>query len=146
MEIEFESFFYKERPNDPLAVKWNYGWDFANPIKPRQSQKEYRILDQSTQLIFSISSTLKRALEICKEHNFTYFLIKKISYTDERGQSLVFQGVPETEGGVLVSETIVKEFDPPVGKLQSEFEIFFFKDGPRDPLAVVVGKVFGFLH
>lgn len=145
MDIELEWLFYNKAPNDPLAVKGSYRGGFSNETSSMQSGSCFPILDQSIQVNFSISSVLKRALEICKEKKFPYFLIKRVGYRDERGQSLLFEGIPSAESGILLSETIEEECEPPVGKLKVDFEIFFFKETPADPLAIVIGEVFDFL-
>lgn len=72
----------------------------------------------------------KRGIEICTQEGFTHFLVKKISYEDERGQSLEFKGISDVEGGALFSEIITEKFAPPVGTLTLKCEFLFFKNNP----------------
>lgn len=101
--------------------------------------------DQFTQISFPSTQTYGKALEICKEKGFSHFLIKKISYLDERGQTLEFKGVSKAEGGTLITETITQEFGPPLGTIKFDFELLCFKEVPKDILAIDVQGVFDFV-
>lgn len=102
-------------------------------------------MDQYMQMCFPMTQTYEKALEICKEKEFSHFLIKKVCYRDEQGQTLTFKGISHVEGSVLVSETITRKFDPPVGTLHLDFELLCFKKAPRDSLAINVQEVFNLI-
>lgn len=99
-------------------------------------------MDQYMQLSFPMTQTYEKALEICKERGFTHFLIRKVSYKDEQGQTLMFNGISHAEGGIVVSETITRKFDSPIGTLHVEFELLCFKKAPNESLAINVQDVF----
>ncbi len=101
-------------------------------------------MDQYAQVCFSTTQTYGKALEICKEKGFSHFFIKKISYSDDRGQTLVFNGVSNAKGATLISETITQELGPPVGTLQLDFELYCYGIPPEEPLAIDVQDVFDF--
>lgn len=88
--------------------------------------------NQLDQLDFFLSP-FKRGVEICKEKGFTHFLVKKIIYEGERGQSLVFKGISDIKGDALVSETLTKKFAPYIGTITLNCEFVLFKN---DPLAI----------
>lgn len=99
-------------------------------------------MDQYMQMSFPMTQTYEKALEICKEKEFSHFLIKKVCYRDEQGQTLTFKGISHVEGSVLVSETITRKFDAPIGTLHVDFELLCFKKAPNNMLAINVQEVF----
>jgi thiol-disulfide isomerase/thioredoxin len=101
--------------------------------------------DQFVQVSLPINHTYGKALEICKEKGFSHFLIKKILYSDERGQTLEFRGISSAEGSTLIAETVTQELDPPLGTIQFDFELLCFKEAPKDLLAVDVQGVLDFV-
>lgn len=94
---------------------------------------------QFTQCVFPLSTIYKRASQICKEKGFRYFLIKSMSYKDQQGQTFLFKGISEAKEGILLSDTITEKFDPSIGELTVNFELFFFKQAPRNVLAIKEG-------
>ncbi len=98
--------------------------------------------NQFYQFSVSTSQSYGRALDICQEREFGYFVFKRISYSDESGQTLEFKGVTSAEDGELIVETIEPELNPAFGKQKIEFEIFCFKEAPKGLLAVDVQELF----
>lgn len=98
-------------------------------------------MDQFAQLSFPLSQTYGKALEICKEKGYSHFLIKRVSYKDEKGQTLELQGISEAEGSVLISETITQDCGSPLGTLSVYCELLCFKKAPKEELAVNVQGV-----
>lgn len=170
LTVKCELLFFN---NEPLAIDSNkYTLYFLNdvrklsilkeettPVKKTQSLEESVqmtqttaftdsledpiALDQLTQfasiLILPFQTILPRSLL----YSSNYFLVKKIAYRDERGQSLVFRGVPDVEGGLLVVDTTTEEYQPPIGTITVESEILYFDNLPSQPLVVDIWKWLG---
>lgn len=102
--------------------------------------------DQFTQISQSIQQPYGKALEICKEKGFSHFIFKRISYSDEKGQTLEFNGVTNGEGGESIIETMEIDLNAAFGKQKIEFEILCFKETPKDLLAVDVEGIFKFME
>lgn len=97
-------------------------------------------LDQLTQFASILILPFRTILPRTLLYGSNYFLVKKIAYKDDRGQSLVFKGVSDVEGGLLVSDTSMEEHDTPIGTITVESEIFYFEDLPSQPLVVDIWK------
>lgn len=99
-----------------------------------QVEKNYPQVDPCAQVILPMYQFTK-APEICKKRGFNYFLIKKISYLDEWGQNLEFKGLPNVEGGTLVSETIAEQLGSSMEIVNVQLELLCFKEDPKVPFA-----------
>lgn len=167
LTVECEFLFFK---NEPLAIDSSkYPLNFLNavrkssvlkeeatPIKKPQSLEESAqmtqpiaftdpledpiALDQLTQFAGALMLPFRTILPRTLLLSSNYFLVKKIAYRDEYGQSLVFKGVPDVEGGLLVVDTTTEEYKPPVGTITVESEIFYFDNLPSQPLVVDIWK------
>jgi len=102
--------------------------------------------DQFAQICAGIQQPCGKALEICKEKGFTHFVFKRISYSDEKGQTMEFNGGSIAEEGESIVETIDTGKDAPFGKQKIEFEILCFKEAPKDLLAVDAEAMFKFME
>lgn len=102
-------------------------------------------MDQFTQISFPAQQVYGKALQICQEKEFSHFLIKKISYSDDKGQTLEFKGMEGAEQGTLISDAFSQDMGAPLGNLKVDFELICFKEAPKEILAVDVQDVFNFL-
>jgi thioredoxin 1 len=104
--------------------------------------------DQFAQIGSSVQQPYGKALEICKEQGFSHFIFKRISCSDEKGQTLEFKGVTNAEGGKLITETMELDLSSgaALGRQKIEFEILCFEEAPIDHLAVDVEGVFKFVE
>ena len=98
--------------------------------------------DQFMQMSLPTQLTYGKALEICQEQGFSHFLIKSISYSDEFGQTMEFNGISKVENGTLISKTIPMELEAPLGKGKIECQLLCFNEAPDNLLAVDVQDVF----
>lgn len=167
LTVECELLFFK---NEPLAIDSSkYLLHFLNPVRKSSVLKEEATtikktqsleeslqmtqaiaftdpledsiaLDQLTQFACALMLPFRTILPRTFVHSSKYFLVKKIAYRDERGQSFVFNGVPDVEGGLLVVDTTTEEYEPPVGTITVESEIFYFDNLPSQPLVVDILK------
>lgn len=101
-----------------------------------QVEKDRLQIDQYLQILFPIHQTFVKAAEICKEGGFSYFLLKRLSCTDEQGQTLEFTGVPNVAGATLVSETIIEKLDPSMGTGNVNFKFICFEQDPGESSAI----------
>lgn len=105
--------------------------------------------DQMAQIVVGVSHPYTKALEICKENGFSHFIFQRISYSDDKGQTLVFKGVTNSHGGKLITETIELDLNAmgfPFGQQKIEFDILCFNEAPDDQLAVDVDGFYKFVE
>ena len=110
--------------------------DLGEIVKAAAFTDDHEVLDQLTQFISVLLLPFRTVLPRSLVYNSKYFLIKRISFKDNRGQSLLFEGISDVEGGVLISDKQVEEHDSPVGPIEVDSEIYFFEERPEEPLVV----------
>jgi thioredoxin 1 len=94
--------------------------------------------DQIAQLSLCLQVPYGKGLQICQEQGFSHFVFKSISYSDEKGQTLTFEGSANDDKGQIISDTIELNLTPEFGKQTIKFDLLCYKEAPENPLAVDV--------
>lgn len=106
--------------------------------------------DQFTQLMVGLGQSYEKALQICRDQEYSHFLFQRISCSDDQGQTMEFKNNRSSELGTVIKETMNVDLTPAMGsafgKQKVEFEILCFKSAPKDPMAIDVEAVYDLMQ